>query len=191
MPFFFFVIWFDGQRKLDTIINGILGGLVGITAACAYVELRWSILIGIISGLLVLFGEYILKLCQIDDPVSAIPVHLFCGFWGTLAVGLFCDLSGKYSPEYIYKYPWVTQTFYQFLGWLMVVTTTFLLSSISWLLIGNFLYWREQMSNTQINSNMRLSLKIITKNFINIGCRGIRVSPELERIGSDDFFEQI
>ncbi|WP_144874288.1 ammonium transporter, partial [Hyella patelloides] len=183
----FFVIWFDGQRKLDTIINGILGGLVGITAACAYVELRWSILIGIISGLLVLFGEYILKLCQIDDPVSAIPVHLFCGFWGTLAVGLFCDLSGKYSPEYIYKYPWVTQTFYQFLGWLMVVTTTFLLSSISWLLIGNFLYWREQMSNTQINSNMRLSLKIITKNFINIGCRGIRVSPELERIGSDDF----
>jgi ammonium transporter, Amt family len=183
----FFVVWFDGQRKLGTIINGILGGLVGITATSAYVELRWAILIGIVSSLFVLFGEYILELCQIDDPVGAIPVHLFCGFWGTIAVGLFCDVSGKYSPEYVYQYSWVIQTFYQLLGWLIIVTTTFLLSSFFWLLIGNFLYWREQVA-IGIKQNIKSQLKTILGNFVAIGCRGIRVSPQLEKIGSDDFF---
>ena len=187
----FFVVWFEKQRKLDTIINGILGGLVGITAASAYVEIRWSVLIGIVSGLLVLFGEYLLEKCQIDDPVGAIPVHLFCGFWGTIAVGLFCDLNGKYSPEYIYQYSWLVQTLYQFLGWSIVVSTTFLLSTIAWLIIGNFLYWRERASSDKIDSATRLQLKTITKNFVAFGCQGIRIAPELERIGSDDFFQQV
>ncbi len=187
----FFVIWFDGQRKLGTIINGILGGLVGITASSAYVELRWAFLIGVISGLFVLLGEYLLEICQIDDPVGAVPVHLFCGFWGTLAVGIFCDVSGQYSSEYVYKYSWLTQTVYQFLGWIMIATTTFLLSSIAWLLIGNFLFWREHLAQGKVNQEVDFSLGLILSNFVNTGCRGIRVSPELERIGSDDFFEQI
>lgn len=183
----FFAIWFDGQRKLSTLINGILGGLVGITGASAYVELRWAFSIGIISGLWVLWGEYLLERYQIDDPVGAIPVHLFCGFWGTLAVGLFCDLNGQYSSEYVYQNSWVTQTFYQLLGWLTIVTTTFLLSSIAWLLIGNFLSWRERFSL----SNRHSDLKPEQRNFFTNGCHGIRVSPQLERAGSDDFFEQI
>ena len=185
----FFIIWFDGQPKLNTIINGILGGLVGITAASAYVELRWSILIGIVSALCVLLGEYILEMCQVDDPVGAVPVHLFCGCWGTLAVGLFCDLSGKYSPEYVYQYSWIPQTFYQLLGWLMIVTTTFLLSSFFWLLIGNFLYWREQIYKETVEQHIQFQLGTVLSNFINLGCRGIRVSPQLEKMGSDDFFE--
>lgn len=188
----FLAIWFEGKRKLGTIINGILGGLVGITATSAYVELRWAVLIGIVSSLFVLFGEYILELWQIDDPVGAIPVHLFCGFWGTIAVGLFCDVSGKYSPEYVYKYSWIVQTFYQLLGWSIIVTATFLLSSFFWLLIGNFLYWREQIAREKSQSKTKFQLKIlktIVRNFVSIGCLGIRVSPQLERMGSDDFFE--
>ncbi len=183
----FFAILFEGQRKLATLINGILGGLVGITGASAYVELRWAFLIGIVSGLFVLWGEYILERCQIDDPVGAIPVHLFCGLWGTLAVGLFCDLSGQYSSEYVYKYSWLTQTFYQLLGWIVIVTTTFLLSSLAWLFIGNFLAWRERFSLL----NRHSELKPGERNFFTNGCYGIRVSPQLERIGSDDFFEQV
>lgn len=185
----FFVLWFERQRKLGTVINGILGGLVGITAASAYVELRWSILIGIVSAFFVIFGDYLLNLCQIDDPVSAIPVHLFCGFWSTIAVGLFCDVSGKYSPEYVYRYPWIIQTSYQFLGWLIIVTITFLLSSFAWLIIGNFLFWREQIDDRDKYHTDKINLSTAIKNFISIGCKGIRVSPELERIGSDDFFE--
>ena len=183
----FFAIWFDGQRKLATLINGILGGLVGITGASAYVELRWAFLIGIVSGLWVLWGEYLLERYQIDDPVGAIPVHLFCGFWGTVAVGLFCDLSGQYSSEYVYQYSWLTQTIYQILGWLIIVTTTFLLSSFAWLVIGNFLLWREQFNLQTVDSPHKSN----SGNFFTNGCLGIRVSPQLERIGSDDFFEQI
>jgi Amt family ammonium transporter len=189
MAVLFFVLWFERQRKLGTVINGILGGLVGITAASAYVELRWSILIGIVSGFCVIFGDYLLNLCQIDDPVSAIPVHLFCGFWSTIAVGLFCDVSGKYSPEYVYRYPWIIQTSYQFLGWLIIVTIAFLLSSFAWLLIGNFLFWREQIDDNDRADLKQMSIPTILNNFVSIGCKGIRVSPELERIGSDDFFE--
>ena len=189
MAVLFFALWFDSQRKLSTIINGILGGLVGITAASAYVELRWSVLIGIVSAFCVIFGEYLLDLCQIDDPVGAIPVHLFCGFWSTIAVGLFCDLSGKYSPEYVYQYPWIIQTGYQFLGWLSIVTTTFLISSLVWLLIGNFLFWREQTNYSKADKKEKITLIGVFKNFISRGCKGIRVAPELERIGSDDFFE--
>ena len=183
----FFAILFEGQRKLATLINGILGGLVGITGASAYVELRWAFLIGVVSGLFVLWGEYLLERYQIDDPVGAIPVHLFCGFWGTIAVGLFCDLSGQYSSEYVYQYSWLTQTLYQILGWSIIVTTTFLLSSLTWLLIGNFLAWRERFGLLNRHSD----LKPGDRNFFTKGCYGIRVSPQLERLGSDDFFEQV
>ena len=118
-------------------------------------------------------------------------VHLFCGFWSTIAVGLFCDVSGKYSPEYLYQYPWIIQTSYQFLGWLIIVTIAFLLSSFVWLLTGNFLFWREQIDTPKksYSYSKLMDLPTTLKNFVTIGCKGIRVSSDLEKIGSDDFFE--
>ena len=106
-------------------------------------------------------------------------------------MGLFCDVSGQYSSEYVYKYSWLAQTIYQLLGWIMIATTAFLLSSFAWLLIGNFLFWREQIAHGKVDKDIDFSLGVILSNFVNSGCRGIRVSPELERIGSDNFFEQI
>jgi Amt family ammonium transporter len=79
-----------GKPDLGMTLNGLLAGLVAITAGCAYVSVESSLIIGAIAGVLVvlavMFFEQKLK---IDDPVGATSVHLVNGVWGTLAVGLF------------------------------------------------------------------------------------------------------
>ena len=73
------------------IMNGLLGGLVSVTAACHSVTASEAILIGSMGGVVVLFAERLLERFYLDDAVGAIPVHLAAGVWGTLAVGLFGD----------------------------------------------------------------------------------------------------
>ena len=77
-----------GKPDLSISLNGALAGLVGITAPCAVVGPSSSILIGLVSGILVVLGISLLNKIKVDDPVGAIPVHGMCGVWGTLAVGL-------------------------------------------------------------------------------------------------------
>ena len=83
-----------GKPDLSMIINGILAGLVGITAGCAYINIPNSAIIGTIAGILVVFAVTFFDNIKIDDPVGATSVHLVCGIWGTLAVGLFSDGPG-------------------------------------------------------------------------------------------------
>ena len=78
---------------LTMFMNGVLGGLVGITAGADQMGVYDAMLIGIIAGPIVVFGVAFLDKCKLDDPVGAIPVHLFCGIWGTLAVGVFGELA--------------------------------------------------------------------------------------------------
>lgn len=70
-------------------LNGMLAGLVGITASCDCVSTRSSIVIGGISGILVFVGIELLEKVKIDDPVGAWPVHGLCGIWGGIAAGIF------------------------------------------------------------------------------------------------------
>ncbi len=77
------------KPDLSLALNGALAGLVGITAPCAAVGDGAAICIGIVAGVLVVFGIGWLNRLQIDDCVGAFPVHGLCGIWGTLAVGLF------------------------------------------------------------------------------------------------------
>lgn len=77
--------------KITFLINGSLGGLVAITACCHCVSVSESVLIGAVAGLLCLIIEERLLYYRIDDAVSAVPIHLGCGVWGTLAVALFGD----------------------------------------------------------------------------------------------------
>jgi Amt family ammonium transporter len=79
------------QRKpdLSMVLNGILAGLVGITAGADCVSIQEAILIGGIAGAAVVGSVLLLDKVRIDDPVGAISVHLVCGIWGTLAAGLF------------------------------------------------------------------------------------------------------
>lgn len=79
------------QKKPDLTmaLNGALAGLVGITAGADVVSVMSSIIIGFIAGLLVVAAVLFIDRIKIDDPVGAISVHLVCGIWGTLAVGIF------------------------------------------------------------------------------------------------------
>ncbi|GGE26507.1 ammonium transporter [Pullulanibacillus camelliae] len=82
------------RSDAPAVINGSLAGLVGITAGCAYVSDAVAILIGTISGLLMLAATQWLESKRIDDPVGAFPVHAVSGAWGTLAIGLFSSSGG-------------------------------------------------------------------------------------------------
>jgi len=79
------------QKKpdLSMALNGSLAGLVGITAGADVVSVMSSVLIGMIAGVLVVAAVLSIDRIRIDDPVGAISVHLVCGIWGTLAVGIF------------------------------------------------------------------------------------------------------
>ena len=83
-----------GVYDMGLTINGILGGLVGITAGCAVVDPWASIVIGSVAAIIVISVVELLDRLRIDDPVGAAPVHLGAGLWGVLSVGLFATNDG-------------------------------------------------------------------------------------------------
>lgn len=126
-----------GKPDLSMIINGILAGLVGVTASCAWVNVPNSAIIGIISGILVVFAVTFFDNLKIDDPVGATSVHLVCGTWGTLAVGLFADgpTTGIYTagPKAgLLVGGGFDQLIPQLIGIISVGGMTVLLSTIFW-----------------------------------------------------------
>jgi ammonium transporter, Amt family len=88
-------VWQRHRRPdVGMACNGLLGGLVAITAPCAFVEPPAAALIGVVAGLLIALSVNGFEVYfRIDDPVGAISVHGLCGTWGTLAVGIFADGS--------------------------------------------------------------------------------------------------
>jgi Amt family ammonium transporter len=83
--------WFK-KPDASMTLNGLLAGLVGITAPCAVVSAGASIIIGLIAGILVVLAvEFIDKVLKVDDPVGAVSVHCVCGIFGTLAVGIWAN----------------------------------------------------------------------------------------------------
>lgn len=82
--------WLQKKPDLSMVLNGCLAGLVGITAGADVIPVFWAAIVGLIAGGLVVFAViFIDTKLKIDDPVGALSVHLVCGIWGTLAVGLF------------------------------------------------------------------------------------------------------
>ncbi len=83
-----------GKPDVSMCLNASLAGLVGITAGCDVTDAFGSICIGTVSGLLVVFGVWLLDyVLRVDDPVGAVAVHFMNGIWGTIAVGLFATTS--------------------------------------------------------------------------------------------------
>src|SRR6185369_540827 len=80
---------------LSYTVNGFLAGLVAITCPCYWVSPTGSIILGAVAGVVVVLGLEFLEHLRIDDPIGAVPVHGFCGIWGTLSLGLFA--CGKYG----------------------------------------------------------------------------------------------
>jgi Amt family ammonium transporter len=83
--------WLLGKPDLSMTLNGCLAGLVAITAPCAFVSVPSSLIIGLIAGVLVVLSVLFFDRVKVDDPVGAVSVHLVCGIFGTLAVGLFAQ----------------------------------------------------------------------------------------------------
>lgn len=92
------VSWLQfGKPTLSFTLNGILAGLVGITAGCDTVDLYGAAIIGLVCGVAMVFSvEFIDKVLKIDDPVGASSVHGVCGLLGTLLVGLFATDGGLF-----------------------------------------------------------------------------------------------
>ena len=81
-----------GRVDIAATCSGIIGGLVAITAPCAFVESWAAVVIGVIAGPIVVYGARFLEnVIKLDDPVWAVPCHMMNGLWGLLAVGIFAD----------------------------------------------------------------------------------------------------
>ena len=141
----------SGKPDLSMIINGILAGLVGITAGCAGVNYLGAVIIGLIAGVIVVFSVGFFDSIKIDDPVGAISVHLVCGAWGTLAVGLFDTSTGLFFGGGF------AQLGSQILGILSIGLFTVVLTSIFWAVLKATLGMRvtpeEEMKGLDIGEH--------------------------------------
>jgi Amt family ammonium transporter len=118
-----------GKPDLSMLINGILAGLVGITAGADGATVFGSIIIGLIAGILVVYSVLFFDRIKVDDPVGAISVHLMNGVWGTFAVGLFHREVGIFyggGPK---------QLFIQIVGILSVAAFSVVFNLILWKII--------------------------------------------------------
>jgi Amt family ammonium transporter len=92
---YYYLLTNDKKYDLNSLNNGVLSGLVGITACCSVVNSSSSFIIGLISGVIYQLGSNCLIYFQIDDVVDAVPVHLFNGIWGLIAASFFAH------PDYM------------------------------------------------------------------------------------------
>jgi ammonium transporter, Amt family len=121
-------------------VNGFLAGLVAITCPCYWVSPTGAIALGGVAGVLVVMGVEFLEWLRIDDPIGAVPVHGFCGIWGTLSLGLFaCGQFGASGPTGPDNSAPLTGLFYgggftllaaQAIGSAIITTSTFAISMV-------------------------------------------------------------
>ena len=128
---------FLGKPDLGMTINGCLAGLVGVTGGCAYFTVEVSLLVGAIAGVIVVFLVVFFDRIRIDDPVGATSVHLGCGVFGTICVGLF-------AKEGVTTLSTANGLFYgggfsllgvELLGVVAVGAFTFVTSTVVWLVL--------------------------------------------------------
>ena len=120
----------SGKPDLTMIINGILAGLVGVTAGCDGFSMPAAWVVGFIAGILVVFSVSWLDALKIDDPVGAFSVHGTCGIWATLAVGLFNVDAGLFTGHGF------SQLGVQALGVIAYGLWAVVTSFITWKIIG-------------------------------------------------------
>ena len=151
--------WQTKKWDLGMLINGILAGLVAVTAPAAWIEGWAAIIIGLIGGALMYGSVKLLESRKIDDPVGAVSVHGAGGLWGLLSVGFFADGTyGNYSTEA----PYVTGLFYGGGGEQLLAQLISMVVVVVWAFGMGY-----------------LTFKLMDKAF------GIRVSPEEELLGLD------
>ncbi len=165
------VLWYFmfGKPDITMACNGMLAGLVAITAPCAFVNPSSAVVIGILAGIIVclgvLFNERVLK---VDDPCGAVSVHGYCGWFGAVSVGIFAD--GTYGA-----------------GWNGVGPTTYLGQAglgVTGLLHGDTSQFVCQLVGATICAAYAFGLTYVTFSVVN-AIRSMRVLPEVELEGLD------
>lgn len=148
-----------GKPDLGMTINGCLAGLVGITASCAYVSVTSSIIIGAVSGVLVVFAVIIIDRIKIDDPVGAIAVHLVNGILGTIYIGLFAEdgIAGISTGNGLFFGGGFDLLGKELIGILCVAAFVFPASLLLWIVIkktiGLRVPLREEIEGLDINEH--------------------------------------
>ncbi len=154
--------WFKTKKPDPTMmINGMLAGLVAITAPCAFINVQSAALIGLISGILVIEAAFFIeKKLKIDDPVGAIAVHGINGLWGCLALGLFAD--GTYGDGWNDVAGTVTGLFYgnagQFVAQLIGVSANIIfVGGLGWIVfkliditVGNRVSAKDELEGLDV-----------------------------------------
>src|SRR5712691_3800227 len=166
MIFWYFAF---GKPDISMACNGMLAGLVAITAPCAFVGANAAVIIGVIAGVLVcagvLFNERVLK---VDDPCGAISVHGYCGWFGAVAVGIFAD--GAYGA-----------------GWNGVGAATYLGKAgqgVTGLLHGDMSQFLLQLGGATLCAVYAFTFTFVVFKTVN-AVRSMRVSKEAELEGLD------
>ena len=150
------VVMKTGKPDVGMVGNGVLGGLVGITAGCGAFNTFGSLITGAVAGSLVVFSVLFIEKKGIDDPVGAVSVHGTCGIWGVLSIGLFARYDDAFlgrDDAGLFYGGGLDQLWVQFLMVLVIITWTAITAGIAF--------------------------KIIKKT------TGLRVSPEEEAAGLD------
>jgi Amt family ammonium transporter len=128
-------VWIkNGKPDVGMTCNGMLAGLVGITAGTAAVSNVGALIIGVVAGLLVVLSVAFFDRIHIDDPVGAISVHGVCGVWGTLAVGLFATADTDFWKQGLFYGGGTAQLVSQAIG--VVAVAAFVLVAASLMFLG-------------------------------------------------------
>jgi Amt family ammonium transporter len=158
-----------GKPDISMACNGMLAGLVAITAPCAFVGPNAAVIVGVLAGALVsagvLFNERVLK---VDDPCGAISVHGYCGWLGAVSVGIFAD--GAYGA-----------------GWNNVGATTYLGKAgqgVTGLLHGDVSQFVIQLGGATLSAVYAFGLTYLVFKVVN-AIRSMRVSQDVELEGLD------
>ena len=127
----------SGKPDLTMIINGILAGLVSITAGCGNLTMGGSWVAGFVGGIIVVFSVAALDAAEIDDPVGAFSVHGVCGVWGTVVIGLWgYDIQGSGAGIGLFTGGGIGQLGIQALGAGAYAIWTLVTCWIAWSVIG-------------------------------------------------------
>ena len=127
-----------GKPDVSMCLNASLAGLVAITAPCDVTDCLGAIIIGLVAGLLVVFGVWLLDYkLHVDDPVGAVAVHMMNGIWGTIAVGLFATTSapGNDTVVGLFYGGGFKQLGIQLLGFVTVASWTAVTITIAFIII--------------------------------------------------------
>jgi Amt family ammonium transporter len=174
-----------GKPDLTMILNGALAGLVAITAPCAFVSIPSSLVIGLVAGVLVVLSVLFFDKIKVDDPVGAISVHLVCGIFGTLCVGLFAqaEFTPNTTGDGLFFGGGMGLLMAQLAGVIGVGIFVFVVSLIFWKIIKATIGIRVSPEEETEGLDIGEHGNIAYPDFVTVTARGVAATVGTDKIG--------